>query len=80
MSAFCIKPGNVLLLTSGAVKLCDFSVSTQLARSLASTYVGTAAYMAVCNASIIDIMKMILDSYFYCEAGEAPRRGLQRIR
>ena len=55
-----IKPGNVLLSTGGAVKLCDFGVSTQLARSLASTYVGTAAYMAVCNASImfnIDKMK-----------------------
>ena len=53
-----IKPGNVLLSTGGAVKLCDFGVSTQLARSLASTYVGTAAYMAVCNAPIAIIVNL----------------------
>ena len=43
-----VKPANVLVSRIGACKLCDFGVSTQLAKSLASTYIGTTAYMAVC--------------------------------
>lgn len=41
-----VKPSNMLVNTSGQVKLCDFGVSTQLVNSIAKTYVGTNAYMA----------------------------------
>ncbi|WAR06285.1 MP2K5-like protein [Mya arenaria] len=42
-----IKPSNILVNTKGDVKLCDFGVSTQLVKSIAITYVGTNAYMAL---------------------------------
>ncbi|NWY41124.1 MP2K5 kinase, partial [Sylvia atricapilla] len=42
-----VKPSNMLVNTRGQVKLCDFGVSTQLVNSIAKTYVGTNAYMAV---------------------------------
>ena len=41
-----VKPCNILVSTSGHVKLCDFGVSTLLVDSIAKTYVGTNAYMA----------------------------------
>nr|XP_009860116.1 dual specificity mitogen-activated protein kinase kinase 5 [Ciona intestinalis] len=41
-----VKPSNVLVNSSGQIKLCDFGVSTQLVDSIARTYVGTNAYMA----------------------------------
>lgn len=41
-----IKPSNLLLNSKGQVKLCDFSVSGQLVKSCARTYVGTMYYMA----------------------------------
>ncbi|XP_033045515.1 dual specificity mitogen-activated protein kinase kinase 5 isoform X8 [Trachypithecus francoisi] len=42
-----VKPSNMLVNTRGQVKLCDFGVSTQLVNSIAKTYVGTNAYMAI---------------------------------
>ncbi|XP_031563744.1 dual specificity mitogen-activated protein kinase kinase 5-like [Actinia tenebrosa] len=41
-----VKPSNFLVNTQGQVKLCDFGVSRQLVNSVATTYVGTNAYMA----------------------------------
>ncbi|KAK0048963.1 dual specificity mitogen-activated protein kinase kinase 5-like isoform X1, partial [Biomphalaria pfeifferi] len=41
-----IKPYNILVNTAGQVKLCDFGVSTQLVKSLATTFLGTNVYMA----------------------------------
>ncbi|KAK6179430.1 hypothetical protein SNE40_011791 [Patella caerulea] len=41
-----IKPSNILVNTAGQVKLCDFGVSTQLVKSIATTFVGTNVYMA----------------------------------
>ncbi len=41
-----VKPTNVLISRSGAVKLCDFGVSGQLDRSLAKTVIGCQSYMA----------------------------------
>ena len=42
-----VKPSNMLVSTAGQVKLCDFGISIQLVKSIAQTYVGTNAYMAV---------------------------------
>ncbi|XP_073509563.1 dual specificity mitogen-activated protein kinase kinase 5 isoform X2 [Phyllobates terribilis] len=42
-----VKPSNMLVNTRGQVKLCDFGVSIQLVNSIAKTYVGTNAYMAL---------------------------------
>ncbi|XP_064619901.1 dual specificity mitogen-activated protein kinase kinase 5-like [Lineus longissimus] len=41
-----VKPSNILVNTSGEVKLCDFGVSVQLEHSIAKSYVGTNSYMA----------------------------------
>ncbi|RUS77405.1 hypothetical protein EGW08_014824 [Elysia chlorotica] len=41
-----IKPYNILVNSAGEVKLCDFGVSTQLVKSIASTYLGTNVYMS----------------------------------
>jgi mitogen-activated protein kinase kinase len=41
-----VKPTNVLVSRSGAVKLCDFGVSGQLEKSLAKTNIGCQSYMA----------------------------------
>ncbi|KAG9331730.1 hypothetical protein JZ751_017295 [Albula glossodonta] len=47
VSVWDVKPSNMLVNTRGQVKLCDFGVSTQLVNSIAKTYVGTNAYMAL---------------------------------
>jgi len=41
-----IKPTNILVSTSGKVKLCDFGVSGNLVASLAKTNIGCQSYMA----------------------------------
>lgn len=41
-----IKPSNILVNSGGAIKLCDFGVSSELENSVANTFVGTGTYMA----------------------------------
>ncbi|ODV89458.1 hypothetical protein CANCADRAFT_26957 [Tortispora caseinolytica NRRL Y-17796] len=41
-----IKPTNILLSTTGEIKLCDFGVSKKLVASLARTNIGCQPYMA----------------------------------
>eukprot|EP00051_Salpingoeca_urceolata_P027505 m.481757 g.481757 ORF g.481757 m.481757 type:complete len:344 (+) comp22318_c0_seq1:370-1401(+) len=40
-----VKPSNILCNTSGEIKVCDFSVSGELVKSCADTYIGTMYYM-----------------------------------
>lgn len=42
-----VKPSNVLLMSSGQIKICDFGVSGELINSIADTFVGTSTYMSV---------------------------------
>lgn len=42
-----IKPSNIVLTRDGQIKLCDLGVSGELIGSLAGTFMGTSAYMAV---------------------------------
>lgn len=43
-----VKPSNILLDTSGNIKLCDFGISGQLVDSIAKTRdAGCRPYMAV---------------------------------
>lgn len=41
-----VKPTNILVSTSGKVKLCDFGVSGNLVASIAKTNIGCQSYMA----------------------------------
>uniref|UniRef100_U5EWK5 mitogen-activated protein kinase kinase n=1 Tax=Corethrella appendiculata TaxID=1370023 RepID=U5EWK5_9DIPT len=41
-----IKPSNILVNSSGEIKICDFGVSGQLVSSMANTFVGTRSYMS----------------------------------
>lgn len=41
-----MKPSNILLSHTGALKLCDFGVSGELINSIAVTFVGTSTYMS----------------------------------
>ncbi|CAN6673883.1 MAP kinase kinase Pbs2p [Trichomonascus vanleenenianus] len=41
-----VKPTNILVSTSGKVKLCDFGVSGNLVASIARTNIGCQSYMA----------------------------------
>lgn len=41
-----VKPSNVLVNSSGQIKLCDFGVSGELINSIADTFVGTSTYMS----------------------------------
>ncbi|KAG8791448.1 MAP kinase kinase (MEK), partial [Serendipita sp. 399] len=41
-----IKPSNMLVNSSGEVKICDFGVSGELINSIADTFVGTSTYMS----------------------------------
>lgn len=42
-----VKPSNVLVFSSGQIKICDFGVSGELINSVADTFVGTSIYMSV---------------------------------
>jgi len=42
-----LKPSNILINSTGMVKICDFGVSGQLVNSIANTFVGTSNYMSV---------------------------------
>lgn len=42
-----VKPSNILVNSSGEIKICDFGVSGQLVDSIAESFVGTRSYMAV---------------------------------
>ncbi len=46
-SAADVKPSNILLNSTGAIKICDFGVSGELINSVADTFVGTSTYMSV---------------------------------
>ncbi|RUS23965.1 kinase-like domain-containing protein [Jimgerdemannia flammicorona] len=41
-----VKPSNILVNSSGQIKICDFGVSGQLINSIADTFVGTSSYMS----------------------------------
>lgn len=41
-----VKPSNVLVNSTGKIKLCDFGVSGELINSIANTFVGTSTYMS----------------------------------
>lgn len=44
-----VKPSNILVNSSGEIKMCDFGVSGQLIDSMANSFVGTRSYMSVSN-------------------------------
>nr|UCK81528.1 dual specificity mitogen-activated protein kinase kinase 1 [Arenicola marina] len=41
-----VKPSNILVNSSGEIKMCDFGVSGQLIDSMANSFVGTRSYMS----------------------------------
>jgi len=41
-----VKPSNILVNSSGLIKICDFGVSGVLINSVANTFVGTSHYMS----------------------------------
>ncbi|XP_044761711.1 dual specificity mitogen-activated protein kinase kinase dSOR1-like [Coccinella septempunctata] len=41
-----VKPSNILVNSSGEIKICDFGVSGQLIDSMAESFVGTRSYMS----------------------------------
>nr|XP_023020945.1 dual specificity mitogen-activated protein kinase kinase dSOR1 [Leptinotarsa decemlineata] len=46
-----VKPSNILVNSSGEIKICDFGVSGQLIDSMANSFVGTRSYMSVQDES-----------------------------
>ena len=46
-----LKPSNILINSTGMVKICDFGVSGQLVNSIANTFVGTSNYMSVSEST-----------------------------
>lgn len=46
-----IKPSNILVTKDGLIKICDLGVSGELIGSMAGTFMGTSAYMAVSSSS-----------------------------
>lgn len=55
-----VKPCNILVNSSGEIKLCDFGVSGQLIGSMANSFVGTRSYMSVSNHSILCSLSLFL--------------------
>lgn len=49
-----VKPSNILVNSSGDIKICDFGVSGQLIDSVANSFVGTRSYMSVSYLFYID--------------------------
>ena len=41
-----VKPSNILVNSSGEIKICDFGVAGQLIDSMANSFVGTRSYMS----------------------------------
>lgn len=54
-----VKPSNILINSSGEIKICDFGVSGQLIDSMANSFVGTRSYMSV------SIWKLYLNLQFH---------------
>lgn len=62
-----VKPSNILVNSSGEIKICDFGVSGQLIDSMANSFVGTRSYMSVCR--IVELLTDTLEAYnigLYC--------------
>uniref|UniRef100_A0A060TCB0 mitogen-activated protein kinase kinase n=1 Tax=Blastobotrys adeninivorans TaxID=409370 RepID=A0A060TCB0_BLAAD len=60
-----VKPTNILVSTSGKVKLCDFGVSGNLVASIAKTNIGCQSYMAperIKSASPADVVTYTVHS------------------
>lgn len=66
-----VKPSNILVNSSGEIKICDFGVSGQLIDSMANSFVGTRSYMSVGFKKSSEIItkynKFILFSYIYLQ-------------
>lgn len=57
-----VKPSNILVNSSGEIKICDFGVSGQLIDSMANSFVGTRSYMSV---SCFFITLNLLEIYYF---------------
>ena len=55
-----VKPSNILLNSTGQIKICDFGVSGELINSVADTFVGTSTYMSVsrCFPSRVALVRL----------------------
>lgn len=55
-----VKPSNILVNSSGDIKICDFGVAGDLVNSMANSFVGTRSYMAVGSFILpTNILKMM---------------------
>lgn len=60
-----VKPSNILVNSSGEIKICDFGVSGQLIDSMANSFVGTRSYMAVGAAEFSSRLHQNLTSFSF---------------
>lgn len=65
-----VKPSNILVNSSGEIKICDFGVSGQLIDSMANSFVGTRSYMSVS----IPLKKNHLARNYFVYAGASTSR------